>query len=81
MSNYLGDEATTLPFGRRALPELLRVEELAELLRVDRKTVYEAIAKGEIPGARRLGRHPGQSGRRASVASPRWRLAQTEVMP
>ena len=59
MSNYRGDDATTLPFGwpaRRELPALLRVEELAELLRVDRKTVYEGIARGEIPGARRFGR-------------------------
>jgi excisionase family DNA binding protein len=56
MANYRGDEATTLPFGRRVLPEMLNVEELAELLRVDRKTVYDAIAKGEIPGARRVAR-------------------------
>jgi excisionase family DNA binding protein len=39
-----------------ALPEILKAEEVAALLRVDRKTVYEAAARGQIPGARRLGR-------------------------
>ncbi len=33
----------------------LTVDELAELLRLNRKTVYEAIARGDIPGARRIG--------------------------
>lgn len=37
------------------LPRILTVPELAKLLRVDRKTVYEALAAGEIPGARRIG--------------------------
>jgi excisionase family DNA binding protein len=36
-------------------PAVLTVDELAALLRVNRKTVYEALARGEIPGARRLG--------------------------
>jgi excisionase family DNA binding protein len=40
---------------RLALPEVLTVDELAALLRVERKTVYAAIARGEIPGARRIG--------------------------
>lgn len=60
---YDGDDAPTLPMRRRAhrepggdLPALLRVEELADLLRVDRKTVYEGISSGAIPGARRIGR-------------------------
>jgi len=39
-----------------ALPEVLTVDELAALLRVDRKTAYAAIASGEIPGVRRVGR-------------------------
>ena len=53
----VSDDAPTLPWGVPIrLPPLLRVDELARLLRVDRKTVYDAIAKGEIPGARRLGR-------------------------
>ncbi len=43
----LDDDAT--------LPEVLTVEELATLLRVERKTAYAAIARGEIPGVRRLG--------------------------
>ena len=33
----------------------LTVDELAALLRVNRKTVYEALARGEIPGARKVG--------------------------
>jgi len=39
-----------------ALPDVLTVDELAALLRVDRKTAYAAIAAGEIPGVRHLGR-------------------------
>jgi excisionase family DNA binding protein len=35
--------------------EVLTVDEVAELLRVNRKTVYAAIKLGEIPGARRIG--------------------------
>lgn len=37
-------------------PAVLTVEELAELLRLDRKTVYNAIARKEIPGVLRFGR-------------------------
>jgi excisionase family DNA binding protein len=37
-------------------PAVLTVDETAALLRVNRKTVYELIARGEIPGVRRLGR-------------------------
>lgn len=36
--------------------EVLTVEEAASLLRLNRKTVYEAIDRGELPGARRIGR-------------------------
>jgi excisionase family DNA binding protein len=36
-------------------PTVLTVDELAALLRVNRKTVYDALARGEIPGARRIG--------------------------
>jgi excisionase family DNA binding protein len=39
----------------QALPELLTVDEVAELLRLNRKTVYAAIQRGEFPGARRIG--------------------------
>jgi excisionase family DNA binding protein len=38
------------------LPSVLTVEEVADLMRVDRKTAYAAIAGGEVPGVRRLGR-------------------------
>jgi excisionase family DNA binding protein len=38
------------------LPRILKVEELADLLRIDRKTAYAAIAEGGVPGVRRVGR-------------------------
>jgi len=38
------------------LPTVLKVDELAELLRLSRNTVYESIQRGEIPGVRRVGR-------------------------
>jgi excisionase family DNA binding protein len=34
---------------------VLNVDELAALLRVNRKTVYDALSRGQIPGARRIG--------------------------
>ncbi|PTL75525.1 helix-turn-helix domain-containing protein [Vitiosangium sp. GDMCC 1.1324] len=37
-------------------PEFLTVEEVAALLRVNRKTLYESIRRGEVPGAVHLGR-------------------------
>ncbi len=37
-------------------PAFLTVEEAAELLRVNRKTLYEAIRLGQVPGVARLGR-------------------------
>jgi excisionase family DNA binding protein len=36
-------------------PPVLTVEELAAMLRIERKTAYAAIRRGEIPGARRIG--------------------------
>jgi excisionase family DNA binding protein len=39
-----------------ALPPILTVEEVADLMRIDRKTAYAAIACGEVPGVRRIGR-------------------------
>jgi excisionase family DNA binding protein len=48
----IGKDADTLS----RLPTLMTVDELARLLRVNRKTAYDAVAKGEIPGARRVGR-------------------------
>lgn len=38
------------------LPPVLTVEEVADLMRIDRKTAYAAIASGGVPGARRIGR-------------------------
>jgi excisionase family DNA binding protein len=38
------------------LPRLLTVNEAAAFLRVNRKTLYQAILAGEIPGVVRLGR-------------------------
>lgn len=37
------------------LPAIVTVEEVAKLLRVNRKTVYEAIKRREVPGVRRIG--------------------------
>jgi excisionase family DNA binding protein len=34
---------------------VLTVDELAALLRLNRKSVYDALSRGEIPGARRVG--------------------------
>lgn len=37
-------------------PLVLTVDEAAELLRVDRKTVYSMDQRGKLPGVRRVGR-------------------------
>lgn len=37
-------------------PVVLTVDEAAELLRCDRKTVYTAIQRGKLPGVRKIGR-------------------------
>ncbi|MFP2958227.1 helix-turn-helix domain-containing protein [Myxococcus sp. 1LA] len=37
-------------------PTFLTVDEAARLLRVNRKTLYEAIRLGQIPGTLRLGK-------------------------
>jgi excisionase family DNA binding protein len=42
--------------GGNSLPPVLTVEEVADLMRIDRKTAYAAIADGGVPGVRRLGR-------------------------
>ena len=44
-----------LTHGRLAQDPILTVDELALLLRVNRKTLYSAIQRGEIPGVRRIG--------------------------
>ena len=35
---------------------VLTVDEVAALLRLNRKTIYEAFQRGELPGGRRVGR-------------------------
>jgi excisionase family DNA binding protein len=37
------------------VPEVLTADELAALLRVNRKTVYAGFKAGEIPGGKRIG--------------------------
>lgn len=44
------------PQGKVKLPEFLTVAEVAALFRVHRNLVYEAAARGEIPGMVRIGR-------------------------
>ena len=36
-------------------PAVITADEVAKLLRVNRKTVYTAFKQGEIPGGRRIG--------------------------
>jgi excisionase family DNA binding protein len=58
VDRYLGAEDVVV--GRAASqplePDVLTVEQLAELLQLDEKTVRSLAAKGELPG-RKLGRH------------------------
>ena len=52
------DDSTRLESACSPVPDqspVLTVEELAALLRIERKTAYAAIRRGEIPGARRIG--------------------------
>ncbi|HKY39871.1 MAG TPA: helix-turn-helix domain-containing protein [Polyangiaceae bacterium] len=50
-----GQQAPVAPAASTESP-IMTVDELAALLRVNRKTAYDAIARGEIPGVRRVGR-------------------------
>jgi excisionase family DNA binding protein len=58
MSACAGDEQ--MPQDTRepgaSAPEFLTVEEAAALLRVNRKTLYESIRLGQVPGVLHLGR-------------------------
>ena len=80
VDRYLGSEDVAIGRATQlAGPDVLTVEQLAELLQVDEKTVRSLAAKDELPG-RRVGRHwrfsrqavldwlatPGQSRRRAA---------------
>lgn len=47
--------AMEVPAGEQVPPRVMTVEELASFLRVNHKTVRDAIARGEIPGVRRIG--------------------------
>ena len=38
------------------LPAVLTVDEAARFLRINRKTLYEAVRAGEVPGVVRVGR-------------------------
>ena len=40
----------------RSDPAVITVDEAAALLRVDRKSIYESIRRGELPGVVRVGR-------------------------
>ncbi|QQR44927.1 helix-turn-helix domain-containing protein [Myxococcus xanthus] len=41
---------------RPGVPDFLTVEEAAALLRVNRKTLYESIRLGQVPGVIRVGK-------------------------
>lgn len=45
-----------IPAHPSALPPILKAEEVAALLRINRKTLYEAVLRDEIPGMIRVGR-------------------------
>ena len=49
-------DSTLTAAGDQSSPAVLTVDELAALLRLDRKTVYSMVKRGEIPGVRRFGR-------------------------
>jgi excisionase family DNA binding protein len=52
----MDDSIVGAGMGGNILPQVLTVDEVAELMRVDRKTAYAAIAEGDVPGVCRLGR-------------------------
>ena len=47
---------STPPVAADAAPAFLTVEEAAEILRVNRKTLYEAIRLEQVPGVARIGK-------------------------
>jgi excisionase family DNA binding protein len=51
-----GDASGAERDGSPPLPPFLTVDEAARLLRVNRKTLYDAVRAGEVPGVVRLGR-------------------------
>jgi excisionase family DNA binding protein len=50
------ESAIALPTSDSELPRVLTPEELAAILRLRKRSVYEAINRGDIPGVRRIGR-------------------------
>jgi excisionase family DNA binding protein len=55
VDRYLGEESASAA-SPSAGPDVLTVEQLAELLQVDAKTVRSLATSGDLPG-RKLGRH------------------------
>ena len=55
-STFLRATDGVRPMDDQSPPVVLTVDELAILLRIERKTAYAAIANGEIPGVCRVGR-------------------------
>lgn len=51
-----GEKSGSIPTADPVLPRVLTPDELAKMLRVRRRSVYEAISRGDIPGVRRIGR-------------------------
>ncbi len=45
-----------MPENHEGAPEFLTVDEAAALLRVNRKTLYESIRLGQLPGVVRIGK-------------------------
>ncbi|NVJ05265.1 helix-turn-helix domain-containing protein [Myxococcus sp. AM001] len=45
-----------MPDNHEGVPEFLTVDEAAALLRVNRKTLYESIRLGQLPGVVRIGK-------------------------
>jgi excisionase family DNA binding protein len=50
------EDLSPAPNGTTNEPRTMTVDELAALLRVDRKSAYAAIQRDEIPGVIRVGR-------------------------
>lgn len=50
------DKSTPATISLKNPPQVVTVDELAQYLRIDRKSIYAAIHSGQMPGARRFGR-------------------------
>lgn len=56
MSAVKNTPPVAIPAHPPSLPDILKAEEVAQLLRINRKTLYEAVQRGEVPGVIRIGR-------------------------